>query len=86
MTTLGHGLRTAPALGTASSATVRRRARGLLAAVTGNPYLQLLVAIVLIAVGAVLLMLGIAALLDVVVPWVFGDELHALKVLLPQLG
>lgn len=86
MTTLGHGLRTAPTLGAASAATVRRRARGLLAAVTGNPYLQLLVAMVLIAIGAVLLMLGIAAVLDVVVPWVFGNELDALKVLLPQLG
>ena len=86
MTTLGHGLRTAPTLGASSAATVRRRARGLLAAVTGNPYLQLLVTIVLIAVGAVLLTLGIAALLNVVVPWVFSDELNALKVLLPQLG
>jgi len=85
MTTLGHGLRTAPPLGT-SSATVRRRARGLLAAVTGNPYLQLLVAIVLIAAGAVLLTLGIVAVLDVVLPWIFSDELNALKILLPQLG
>ncbi|MDR6611585.1 hypothetical protein [Leifsonia sp. 1010] len=85
MTTLGHGLRTAPTLGTAS-VPVRRRARGLLAAVTGNPYLQLLVTLVLIAAGATLLMIGIGLVLDVAVPWIFDDELRALKALLPQIG
>lgn len=85
MTTLGHGLRTAPALGT-PSVTVRRRARGLLAAVTGNAYLQLLVTLLLLATGATLLILGIGLALDVVLPWVFSDELTALKAILPQVG
>ncbi|MFP3467249.1 hypothetical protein [Leifsonia sp. SIMBA_070] len=85
MTTLGHGLRTAPTLVTPSEP-VRRRARGLLAAVTGNAYLQLAVALVLVAVGLGLLTIGIGLVLDVAVPWVFSDELHALKALLPQLG
>lgn len=85
MTTLGHGLRTAPTFGTAS-VPGRRRARGLLAAVTGNAYLRLLVTLVLLAAGAALLLLGIGLLLDVSVPWIFVNELHALKTLLPQLG
>jgi hypothetical protein len=85
MTTLGHGLRTAPTLAT-SSVPVRRRARGLLAAVTGNAYLQLLATLLVVSAGAVLLTLGIALVLDVAIPWVFGDELRALKILLPQLG
>ncbi|MDR6972378.1 hypothetical protein [Leifsonia shinshuensis] len=85
MTTLGHGLRTAPTLGTPSEP-VRRRARGLLAAVTGNAYLQLAITLLLIAAGMALLLVGIGFVLDIAVPWVFGDELRALKVLLPQLG
>ncbi|MBW8872658.1 MAG: hypothetical protein JF618_11040 [Leifsonia sp.] len=85
MKTMGHGLQTAPILGTAS-VPVRRRARGLLAAVTGNAYLQLLVTLVLLAAGAVLLTLGIGLALDAVVPLIFHDELHALTALLPQLG
>lgn len=85
MTALGHGLRTAPTLGTAS-VPVRRRARGLLAAVTGNAYLQLLVTLIVLAAGAAALTLGIGLVLDVAVPWIFDDELHALRALLPQLG
>ncbi|WP_285114730.1 hypothetical protein [Leifsonia sp. fls2-241-R2A-40a] len=85
MTTLGHGLRSAPTLGTAS-VPVRRRARGLLAAVTGNAYLQLLVTLIALAAGAAALVLGIGLVLDVSVPWIFDDELHALRALLPQLG
>ncbi|MGO4534957.1 hypothetical protein [Leifsonia sp. 2MCAF36] len=85
MTTLGHGLRTAPTLGS-SSVPVRRRARGLLAAVTGNPYLQLAVTLVLVAAGLALLTLGIGLVLNLTVPLVFDNELRALKDLLPQLG
>jgi len=85
MTTLGHGLRTAPTLGTAS-VPVRRRARGLLAAVTGNAYVQLIATLLLIAAGATLLMIGIGLVLNVAVPWIFDDELRALRALLPQLG
>ncbi|MGN6761511.1 MAG: hypothetical protein ACTHJI_09320 [Leifsonia sp.] len=85
MTTLGHGLRTAPTFGTAS-VPGRRRARGLLAAVTGNAYLQLLVTLVLLAAGAVVLLVGIGLLLNVTVPWIFDSELRAVKTLLPQLG
>jgi len=85
MTTLGHGLRTAPTLGT-PSVPARRRARGLLAAVTGNAYLQLAVTLVLIAAGLALLTLGIGAVLNFTVPLVFDDELRALKALVPQVG
>ena len=85
MTTLGHGLRTAPTLATPSEP-VRRRARGLLAAVTGNAYLQLAMALVVVATGFALLLVGIGLLLDVTLPWIFDDELRALKTLLPQLG
>lgn len=85
MTTLSHGLRTAPTFGTAS-VPGRRRARGLLAAVTGNAYLRLLVALVLVAAGAAVLLLGIGLLLNVTVPWIFADELRAVKTLLPQVG
>ena len=85
MTTLGHGVRTAPTLATPSEP-VRRRARGLLAAVTGNAYLQLAVTLLLVATGLALLAIGIGLALDVVLPWVFEDELRALRALLPQLG
>ena len=85
MTTLGHGLRTAPTLAS-TSAPVRRRARGLLAAVTGNAYLQLAVTLLLIATGLALLTIGIGLVLNVALPWVFDDEFRALKALLPQLG
>jgi hypothetical protein len=85
MTTLGHGLRTAPTLG-APSVPVRRRARGLLAAVTGNAYLQLAVALVLVAAGFAVLALGVGLVLNVTVPLVFDDELCTLKALVPQVG
>lgn len=85
MTTLGHGLRNAPTLATPSDR-VRRRARGLLAAVTGNAYLQLATALVLVAAGLAVLTVGIGLLLDATLPWIFSDELRALKTLLPQLG
>ena len=85
MTTLGHGLRTAPTLGT-PSVPVRRRARGLLAAVTGNAYLRLAVTLVLVGAGFAVLALGIGLLLNVTVPLVFDDELRALKALVPQVG
>ena len=85
MTTLGHGLRTAPTLGS-PSAPARRRARGLLAAVAGNAYLRLAATLVLIAAGLALLTIGIGIVLNVTVPLVFADELRALKALLPQTG
>jgi hypothetical protein len=85
MTTLGHGLRTAPTLAS-PSAPVRRRARGLLAAVTGNAYLQLAATLLLIATGFALLTIGIGLVLNVTLPWVFADEFRALRALLPQLG
>ena len=85
MTTLGHGLRTAPTLGS-RSVPARRRARGLLAAVAGNAYLRLGVTLLLIATGLALLTIGIGIVLNVTVPLVFSDELRALKALLPQLG
>ncbi|MGH1526842.1 hypothetical protein ACRAWC_23925 [Leifsonia sp. L25] len=58
----------------------------MLAAVTGNAYLQLAVALLLVAAGAALLFVAIGVVLDLTVPWVFGDELRALRALLPQLG
>lgn len=85
MTTLGHGLRTAPTLASPSEP-VRRRARGLLAAVTGNAYLQLAVTLVVVATGLALLTIGIGLVLNVALPWVFEDEFRALRALLPQLG
>jgi len=85
MTTLGHGLRTAPTLGS-PSVPARRRARGLLAAVAGNAYLRLAVTLLLIATGLALLTIGIGIVLNVTVPLVFDDEIRALKALLPQIG
>ncbi|MEV8213612.1 hypothetical protein [Leifsonia sp. NPDC077715] len=85
MTTLGHGVRTAPTLASPSEP-VRRRARGLLAAVTGNPYLQLAVTLLLVATGLALLTIGIGLVLNIALPWVFDDEFRTLRALLPQLG
>jgi hypothetical protein len=85
MTTLGHGLRTAPTLGT-PSVPVRRRAQGVLAAVIGNAYLQLASALLVVAAGLALLTLAIGLVLNLAVPVVFDAELRALKALLPQLG
>jgi len=58
----------------------------LLAAVTGNAYLQLAVTLVLVGAGFAVLALGIGLLLNVTVPLVFDDELRALKALVPQVG
>ena len=85
MTTLGHGLRTAPTLRT-PSVPARRRARGLLSAVAGNAYLQLAVTLVVVAAGLALLTVGIGLVLNLTVPLVFDDELRALKALVPQVG
>jgi len=85
MTTLGHGLRTAPTLGL-PSAPARRRARGLLAAAAGNAYVRFSAALLLVAVGLTVLAFGIGIVLNVTVPLVFADELRALKALLPQIG
>jgi len=85
MTTLGHGLRTAPTL-VSPSAPARRRARGLLAAVAGNAYLRLAATLLLVATGLALLMIGIGIVLNLAVPLVFADELRAIKALVPQIG
>ncbi len=82
MTTLGHGVGNAPTFGSPSEP-VRRRARGLLAAVTGNAYLQLAVTLLLVGTGVALLAIGIGLVLNVTLPWVFEDELRALRALLP---
>ena len=58
----------------------------LLAAVTGNAYLQLAVTLVVVATGLALLTIGIGLVLNVALPWVFEDEFRALRALLPQLG
>ena len=40
--------------------------------------------LVVIAAGAALLTVGIGLALDVIIPMVFGNELHALAALLPH--
>jgi hypothetical protein len=78
MTTLNHHL---PLTGPVPQV---RRARGALATVAENAYLRLFAALVAIAAGATVLVFAIALLLDVVVPLVFVNELHALAALFPQ--
>jgi hypothetical protein len=60
------------------------RAQGALARIADNAYLRLLVVVVVIAAGAAALIIGIGFLLDIVVPVIFADELHALAALFPQ--
>jgi hypothetical protein len=78
MTTLNHHL---PLTGPVPQV---KRARGALATVAENAYLRLFAALVVIAAGATVLTLAIALLLDVVVPLVFANEIHALAALFPQ--
>ena len=85
MTTLGHGLRTAPTLGS-PSVPARRRARGLLAAVAGNAYLRLAVTLVAHRGRSRAADDRDRMVLNVTVPLVFADELRALKALVPQIG
>ncbi|MFJ3394433.1 hypothetical protein [Leifsonia aquatica] len=73
MTTLDHRL------------TVRR-ARGVLAAVAENAYLRLIAVLVVIAAGAALLAVGIAVVIDLIVPLFFGEQLAALAALFPRIG
>ncbi|MFF2050831.1 hypothetical protein ACFVU2_04445 [Leifsonia sp. NPDC058194] len=84
MTTLDHRL-------TATSPVPRvsapgRRARGVLAAVAENAYLRLFAVLVVIAVGAALLTVGIAITIDLIVPLFFGEQLTALAALFPRVG
>ncbi|WP_348789593.1 hypothetical protein [Leifsonia sp. NPDC080035] len=74
MTTLEHRI---PLRGVA-------RNRGVFASLAGNAYLRLIAVLVVIAAGAALLTVGIGLALDVIVPVLFGDELHALAALLPH--
>ncbi|WP_223693111.1 hypothetical protein [Leifsonia poae] len=78
MTTLNHHL---PLTGAVPQVT---RARGAFAVIAENAYLRLFTALVIVAAGAVALTLGIALLLDVVVPLFFSNEIHALAALFPQ--
>lgn len=61
-----------------------KRARGALGTIAENAYLRLFAALVVIAAGATVLVIAIALLLDVVVPLVFANEIHALAALFPQ--
>ncbi len=78
MTTFDHHL---PVTGSVAQVT---RARGALATIAENAYLRLFAVLVVIAAGAVALAFGIALVLDVVVPVLFSNELHALAALFPQ--
>ncbi|GAA1448567.1 hypothetical protein [Leifsonia poae] len=78
MTTFDHHL---PITGSVAQVT---RGRGALATIADNAYLKLFAVLVVIAAGAVALVFGIAFVLDLVVPVLFGNELHALAALFPQ--
>lgn len=62
------------------------RARGTLAGIAQNAYLRLFLILVVVAAGAAALTVGIGLVLDIVVPLIFGSELHALAALFPGLG
>ena len=78
MTTLNHHL---PVTGAVPKA---ERAQGALSAIAGNAYLRLFSVVMVIAAGAAALTLAIGFLLDLVVPVVLADEIHALAALFPQ--
>ncbi|MFF1876644.1 hypothetical protein [Leifsonia sp. NPDC058230] len=78
MTTLSHHL---PATGSVPTV---ERAQGALTTVAANAYLRLFAVVMVIAAGAAALILAIALLLDLVVPIVFANEIHALAALFPQ--
>jgi hypothetical protein len=84
MTTLDHRFGTAAV--PVVSVSDGRRARGLLAAVTGNAYVRLFAALVVVAAGASGLVVAMGIVLDLVVPVIFGGELRALSSLFPQLS
>lgn len=60
------------------------RAGGTLVGAGDNAYLRLFAVLVILAAGAALLTVGIGLVLDLVVPLIFGNELHALAALLPH--
>jgi hypothetical protein len=62
------------------------RVRGTLAGIARNAYLRLFLILVVVAAGAAALTVGIGIVLDIVVPLIFGSELHALAALFPGLG
>ncbi len=78
MTTFNHHL---PLTGSVPQVT---GAQGALARIADNAYLRLFVVVVIVAVGAAALIMGIGFLLDIVVPVIFADELRALAALFPQ--
>ena len=80
MTTLNHHL---PLTGTVPTV---ERAQGALTTVAANAYLRLFAVVMVIAAGAAALILAIVFLLDLVVPILFTDEIHALAALFPQIG
>lgn len=84
MTTLDHRLTTTSPVPRVSSP--GRRARGVLAAVAENAYLRLFAVLVVVAAGAALLAVGIAVVIDLVVPLFFGEQLAALAALFPRIG
>jgi hypothetical protein len=80
MTTLNHHL---PLTGSVPAV---ERAQGALTTVAANAYLRLFAVVMVIAAGAAALILAITFLLDLVVPILFADEIHALAALFPQIG
>ncbi|WP_290471244.1 MULTISPECIES: hypothetical protein [unclassified Leifsonia] len=84
MTTLDHRLTATSPVPRVSSP--GRRARGVLAAVAENAYLRLFAVLVVVAAGAALLAVGIAVVIDLVVPLFFGEQLAALAALFPRIG
>jgi len=58
----------------------------VLAAVAENAYLRLFAVLVVVAAGAALLAVGIAVVIDLVVPLFFGEQLAALAALFPRIG
>ncbi|HEV7183500.1 MAG: hypothetical protein ACHP7F_07195 [Actinomycetales bacterium] len=78
MTTLNHHL---PVTGAVPKV---ERAQGALSTIAGNAYLRLFSVVMVIAAGAAVLTLAIGFLLDLVLPVVLANELHALAALFPQ--
>ncbi|WP_431278886.1 hypothetical protein [Leifsonia poae] len=78
MTTLNHHL---PYTGSVPKVD---RAQGALSTFAANAYLRLFVVVMAIAAGAAVLLMAIVLLLDLVVPILFANEIHALAALFPQ--
>ena len=78
MTTLNHNLPFTETVPTVE------RAQGPLSTIAGNAYLRLLSVVMVIAAGVAVLTLAIGVLLDLVLPVVLANEIHALAALFPQ--